>query len=256
MIRLKSEEDIENLREGGKILAKILERLAFVASKGNISTAALNDMAEEMMARARVRPAFKGYAPLDPENCYPAAICTSVNEEVVHTIPRGDRTLVKGDIIGIDVGIEHKGLFTDMAMTVGVGKIAKEAQRLIDVTRASMMAGIEKVQPGNRIGDIASTVQKVVEDAGFSVVRDLVGHGVGFELHESPNVPNFGKAGTGEVLEEGMVIAIEPMVNLGHHAVRFRDDGWSVETADKSLSAHFELTVAVTKTGYDILTKL
>lgn len=256
MIRLKTPEEIEKIREGGKILAKILERVAFTATKPGCTTADLNDLAEELMAKFNVRPAFKGYAPFDEENCYPAAICTSVNHEVVHTIPRGDKKLRKGDIIGIDVGIEHLGMYTDMAVTVGVGKISKDAQKLIDVTRESMMAGIAQAAPGNRIGDISNAIQVVVEAAGFSVVRDLVGHGTGFELHEDPKVPNFGKPGTGIPLEVGMVLAIEPMVNVGHHAVIFRDDGWTVETADKSLSAHFELTVAITREGPKILTVL
>lgn len=243
------------MREGGKTLAAILRTVAAVVKPG-VSTMELDRLARAEMKRAGVVPAFEGYKMGEDYPEYPAVLCASVDEEVVHGIPREDRVLKEGEIVGLDLGIVHHGLYTDAAATVGVGKISKENQKLIDVTKKALYESIKQVKQGNTIGDVAAAVQAVADEAGLSVVRDLIGHGVGHALHEKPDVPNYGQAGTLEKLQSGMVIAIEPMFTRGDYKIKFLDDGWTVVTADGSQAAHFEHSVAVTETGHLILTEL
>lgn len=246
-INLKTEEEIKIMREGGKIAASILNQLKSLVKTG-ITTEFLDQEAGKMIQKAGAKASFLNF------QGYPASICTSVNEEVVHGIP-SNRALKEGDIIGIDLGIFYQGFHTDTAITCGVGNISPEAQKLIEVTQKSLEKAIFLAKPGIFLGDIGSEIQNFVENEGFSVVRNLVGHGVGRELQEEPAVPNFGKKGTGVILKEGMTIAIEPMVNVGNYQVKILNDGWTVVTADKSLSAHFEHTIVVTSNGSEILTK-
>lgn len=254
MVRLKTKEDIAGIRAAGRILAESLKAVAAEVKPG-VFTYELDDLAYSLVTKAGGRPAFLNYRPTGADRPYPASLCTSVNDEVVHGIP-GDRVLKEGDIIGLDLGVEYRGYFADGAITVPVGKVNFQAAELIRVTRESLDKAIEVAVAGNTVGDIGSVVQFYVEKAGYSVVRDLCGHGVGFAIHEDPQIPNFGKAGSGQKLEVGMVIAIEPMVNLDKPHVIFDDsDGYTCRTADHSLSAHFEHTVAITEAGPEILTK-
>jgi len=243
----KSAAEIEIMREAGRISARAL-RLVGEAVEPGISTAELDAIAEKAIRDEGATPAFKGY------HGYPATLCTSLNSQVVHGIPAPGVVLAEGDILSVDVGAVFRGYFGDNARTFPVGAIDAEAQHLLDATRASLEAGIAECEIGKRLYDIGNAVQQVAEAAGFSVVREYVGHGIGRAMHEDPNVPNYGKAGTGPRLEEGMVFAIEPMVNAGTHTVDALPDGWTVVTRDGSLSAHFEHTVAVTSEGPQILT--
>lgn len=247
MALLKTVEEISRMREGGRLLAQILDQV-IAAVKPGVSTLDLNALAHDLMLKAGAEPLFLGY------QGYPGVICASVNEQVVHAIPYAEKVLNNGDIIGVDIGIRYQGMCTDMARTVGVGQISAEAKKLMDVTRESLLKGLAQVKAGNRIGDISEAVQRHAEAAGYSLVRSLFGHGVGHEMHEDPRIPNFGKAGTGPTLQAGMTIAIEPMVNVGTSDVVIADDGWSIATADGLLSAHFEDTVEVTAQGYRLLT--
>lgn len=255
MALIKSPEEIEALAEGGKILAQILNTVA-AAVKPGVSTLELDQLARQQMKKFGVQPAFEGYQMAGDGPKYPAVLCSSVDHEVVHGIPHEKKILQEGQIIGLDLGIIHRRLYTDSALTVGVGKISSENQKLLDSTWAALLAGIEQVKPGNRIGDIANAIQSAARKAGFAVIRDLIGHGVGHALHEKPDVPNYGKRGTLEELKPGMVIAIEPMFTRGDWRITFLEDGWTVVTADGTPAAHFEHTVAVTETGHDILTFL
>jgi methionyl aminopeptidase len=248
MILLKSKSELDLMRESGRKLAAVLARIKEVIKSG-VTTGEIDALAEELIRQEKAIPAFKGY------RGYPAATCTSVNEVVVHGIP-GSQKLKDGDIISIDLGLEYKDFFSDAAFTVGVGKIDSKAKKLIEVTRDSLNEGIKAAKPENRLGDISHAVQKCVEKNGFSVVRQFVGHGIGRNLHEPPEVPNFGRQGRGEVLKPGMVLAIEPMVNIGTWECEVLEDGWTAVTGDKKLSAHFEHTVAITEDGPEILTKL
>lgn len=249
MIQLKSAREIALMAEGGKILGATVEHLRGVVEPG-MTTADLDEIAEAFIrGHDGAVPAFKGLYG------FPGSICSSVNHEIVHGIPSRKRTLKEGDIVSIDVGVGYKGYFTDSATTVGVGRISPEAQRLLDVTQESLEAGIAVATVGNHIGDIGHAVQKVVEAAGFSVVRDLVGHGIGVEFHEEPQVPNYGKPKRREKLVPGLTIAIEPMVNVGGPATRTLGDRWTIVTVDGSLSAHFEHTVAITENGPLVLTR-
>ncbi len=248
MISLKSPAEIDAIAEAGAIVSDVLEVVAERALPG-VSTAELDRVAEERIrAVPGALPAFKGLYG------FPATLCTSVNQEVVHGIPSSARVLVEGDIISVDVGVRLGGYYADSAVTVPVGEVAAEARRLLEVTRTALNIGIQQSRPGNRIGDIGAAIQTAVEQAEFSVIRELVGHGVGAAAHEEPQVPNYGRPGHGLKLEPGLVIAIEPMVNGGKRHIRTLKDGWTVVTADGSLSAHFEHTVAVTGTGPRILT--
>lgn len=253
MSQIKSEKEIEALKEGGKILSGILQKAVNVVKSG-ISTWELDQIARQEIEKARALPAFLGYTIAADVPPYPAALCTSINNEVVHGIPSKQRVLKGGDIIGLDLGIKYKGLYTDMAVTVGVGKISPKAKQLIEASRAALEAGIERVREGNTIGDIAEAVQTVAEAHGLGIIRDLGGHGVGHAVHEDPFVPNFGRRGTLQKLKTGMVLAIEPMFTTGESRINFLEDAWTVVTADGSLAAHFEHTVAVTEEGALILT--
>lgn len=257
MIYLKSPEEIAILREGGKILAQILEDLR-KAVKPGIKTIELDRLAESLVFKYGAKASFKNYQPSfnhEGQGGYPASVCVSVNEEVVHGIP-GERILKEGDIVSLDMGVLHKRYYTDAALTVGVGKISPKAKKLINVTKKSLELAIGETKIGNRLGDIGWAVQHYVEKNGFSVVRDLVGHGVGKFIHEEPEIPNYGRKGAGLKLKEGMVLAFEPMVNIGKFGVKVLPDGWTFVTIDKSLSAHFEHTVAITKNGPEVLTRI
>ena len=247
MIIRKSESEIEIMREAGRITARAL-RLVGEAVHPGVSTAELDEVAETAIREEGAEPGFKGY------HGFPATICSSINHEVVHGIPSRSRILSEGDILSVDVGAIVDGYYGDSAMTFPAGGVSAEARRLLDVTSASLAAGIAKCVDGMRLYDISHAVQKVAEDAGFSVVREYVGHGIGRQMHEEPQVPNFGPAGTGPTLKEGMVLAIEPMINAGEAAVHGLDDGWTVVTEDSSLSAHFEHTIAIGPEGPDVLT--
>ncbi len=236
------------MREGGKILAQIVKGLKEIVEPG-ITTKRLNKAAEDLIFKFKVKPAFKNY------QGFPATLCTSIDEEVVHSIP-SDRKLKNGNIISLDMGLIYKGFYADMAVTVPVGEISPEAQRLIRVTKKALKRGIKKARPGNTFGDIGNTIQRYVEDQGCNVVRELSGHGIGKELHEDPRILNYGKRESGPEIREGMVFCIEPMVIMGDWQLKKAGDGYGYQTRDNSLSAHFEHMMAVTKTGCEILTDL
>ena len=246
MIHLKSEEDLGMLRESGRILSGIMRELRDFVEEG-VSTAQVDQFAAELMKRNGVRSAFKDY------KGFPAHICTSINEEIIHGIPSA-RRLREGDILSIDAGINYQGYISDTAVTVGVGKIDAKYKKLIAVTREALNKGIRKVRCDNYLSDISYAIQTHVEQYGFSVVRDFVGHGVGYHLHEEPEIPNFGKPHQGPKLKIGMVFAIEPMVNMGTWETKILDNGWTAVTKDGLFSAHFEHTVAVTEQASEVLT--
>jgi len=248
MIILKSPQEIEKISHACRVVAMTLIYLKDKVDPG-VTTQELDRLAEEFMVKQGARPAFKGYRD------FPCTICTSINEEVVHGIP-SKKHLEEGDIIGIDVGAVVEGYFGDAAITFPVGKIAPNVQRLLEVTEQALYEGISQAYPGNRLSDISHAIQERAEAAGFGVVRDFVGHGIGKNLHEDPQVPNFGLPGQGPRLKEGMVLAIEPMINMGGAPVKVLEDNWTVVTQDGSLSAHFEHTISVTPQGPVILTKL
>ena len=239
MIVCRSRAELEKMRAAGRLVGEVLTALSLHVAPG-ITTAELDTIAERIIAAAGASPAFKGY------HGYPATICASVNEEVIHGIPSGRRALSEGDIISIDVGAVLDGYFGDSAVTLPVGKVSEEAARLLRATEESLYKAIEAARPGNRVSDIGHAVQTHCEAHGFSIVREFVGHGIGQKMHEEPQVPNYGQPGHGPRLAEGMVLAIEPMVNAGTAAVKVLADGWTAVTRDGSLSAHFEHTVAVT----------
>lgn len=259
MIPIKTAEEIKIMRQAGRILAQVMRRIARQIRPG-ISTFELDEIAEKLIRKYGAEPAFKGYLPdtvrdIEISKGYPATLCTSINSEVVHGLPSRNRILRDGDIIGIDCGLKLNGYYADMAITLAVGKISPLAKKLLKVTKKSLNQAIKKIKPEIPLGDISWTIQSIVEKNGFSVVRDLTGHGIGKKLHEEPNIFNYGKPGTGPLLKEGMVLAIEPMVNAGNWQIRTLADGWTIVTVDGSLSAHFEHTVLVTKKGAEILTK-
>jgi methionyl aminopeptidase len=247
MIPLKSESDLEVLRLSGKILSRVMQKLARSIKPG-ITTAEIDNLALEFIKTENACSAFKGY------RGYPAHVCTSINEEIVHGIP-DNRVLKDSDIISLDIGIDYRGYFTDAAITLAVGKIDPLIKKLIEVTETSLYEGIKLAKPGNHLSDISHAIQSYVERNGFSVVREFVGHGIGLKLHEEPEIPNFGPPGEGPVLKEGMVLAIEPMVNLGRWESEILPNGWTAVTKDNLPSAHFEHTVAITSKGAEILTK-
>ncbi|HEY6828895.1 MAG TPA: type I methionyl aminopeptidase [Gemmatimonadaceae bacterium] len=250
MIQLKSAREIDLMAQGGQILARTVELLRGSVRPG-MSTLDLDKIAEDFIrSHEGATPAFKGLYG------FPGSICSSINNEIVHGIPSARRVLKDGDVISIDVGVGYKGYFTDSATTVPVGQVSHEATRLLDVTQRALDAGIAAAVVGNHVGDIGAAVQAVVEAAGLSVVRDLVGHGIGVEFHEEPQVPNYGKPKRREKLVPGLTIAIEPMVNIGGPATKTLSDRWTIVTLDGSLSAHFEHTVAITESGTRVLTRL
>lgn len=241
-ILVKTADEIKIMQDANQIVAETLSMLLDVTEPG-ITTFELDKMAEELCLRRKSIPAFKGY------HGFPSSLCVSINEEVVHGIPSRKRKVKKGDVLSVDFGVFYKGFFGDSAVTIPVGTIKKPVQDLLRVTKESLMLAIEQVVPGNRISDISKAVQTHAEKHGFSIVRQFVGHGIGTSLHEGPEVPNFVSKGQTPRLIEGMVVAIEPMVNLGTHKVKVLRDGWTVITADKKVSAHFEHSVAVTADG-------
>ena len=247
MIICRTAAELEKMRAAGRLVGQVLTALAAKVAPG-VTTADLDTIAEGLIVDAGAIPAFKGY------HGYPATICASVNDEVIHGIPSGKRVLEAGDVVSIDVGAALGGYYGDSAVTLPVGLVSEEAARLLRVTDESLYKAIDTVKPGGRISDIGHAVQKHVEAHGFSVVREFVGHGIGQAMHEEPQVPNYGEPGRGPRLAEGMVLAIEPMVNAGKAAVKVLSDGWTAITRDRSLSAHFEHTVAVTADGPWILT--
>jgi methionyl aminopeptidase len=242
MIIYKSRHEIETMDRCNRVVARILGELARQVQPG-ITTKDLDRKAEKMCQEAGVRPAFKGY------RGYPAVLCASVNEEVVHGIPSAKKMLKEGDIIGLDFGVVLDGYYGDAAVTVPVGRVSREAEDLMRVTRESLERGIAAARPGGRLSDVSATIQGHAESRGYSVVREFVGHGIGTSLHEDPQVPNYGAPGSGPILKEGLVLAIEPMVNAGRPDVRIGSDGWTASTVDGSLSAHFERSVAITADG-------
>jgi len=254
MTILKNIEEINMLREGGKILASVLYEAAKKSVPG-MKTTELDKLAEKMIKEAGGRSSFKNYKTQDDKVPYPASLCVSINEEVVHGVP-GERVLKDGDIVSLDLGMEYKGFFTDMAITVPVGEASEQAKKLIKTTQEALNLGIMAVKNGAFTGDIGSAIQSFAEKNGFNVVRKLVGHGLGRKVHEPPEVPNFGVKGKGEILREGEVIAIEPMITAGRHDIYLDKDLWTWKTKYGSLSAHFEHTIIVTKTGAEIITKI
>ena len=247
MIVCRSSAELERMREAGRLVGEVLTELAAKVTPG-VTTAELDELAEKRIRQAGAVPAFKGY------HGYPATICASVNQEVIHGIPSGRRMLNEGDVVSIDVGASLDGYYGDSAITLPVGQVSEEAATLLRVTEEALYKAIERVKVGGRVSDIGHAVQQHVEAYGFSVVREFVGHGIGQKMHEEPQVPNYGEPGRGPRLAEGMVLAIEPMVNAGKPAVKVLADGWTAVTRDGSLSAHFEHTVAVTAQGPRILT--
>jgi methionyl aminopeptidase len=247
MINLYTEKEIDIMAEGGKVLAKIIKEIAKHVKSG-ITTKYLDKVTEDLIFQYGAESAFKGF------NNYPSALCASVNEEIVHAIP-SNRILKEGDLITLDLGIKFKGYCTDMAVTIGIGKVDKKLRNLIKVTEKSLELGIRQCKPGNRLGDIGFAIQNYVEKNEFNVVRDLVGHGIGKKVHEEPEVLNYGEKATGIVLKPGMVLAIEPMIVTGDYHVERAKDGFAFLSKDRSISAHFEHTVAITKKGVKVLTR-
>lgn len=246
---VKTLKEIEILRKANAIVMEILLRLREEVKPG-VSTWDFEELALELCKKKRVTPAFKGY------RGYPYALCVSVNEEIVHGMPKRSKILKEGDIVSFDFGVIYEGYVGDAAVTVGVGEVSEKAKILMKVTEEALYKGIEKARFGNKIGDISHAIQTHVEKHGFNVIRDFVGHGIGKNLHEPPEVPNFGKPGRGLKIEVGMVLAIEPMVSAGDYKIEILEDGWTAVTKDRSLAAHFEHTVAVTLKGPEILSKV
>jgi len=254
LITLKSRDEIAVMRQASRIVAEVLDQLV-VAAKAGVTTLELDRLAEELTLKKGARPAFKGYRP--GAVVYRHSLCVSINEEIVHGIPKAGRKLKSGDIVGLDFGVVYQGYFGDAARTVAIGRVSENAKRLMKVTRESLYAGIEQARMGNRISDIAMAVQRTAEDAGFAVVTDFAGHGIGRKLHEDPQVPNYFRSGMPNPrLQEGMVLAIEPMINEGTAELEILDDGWTAVTADGKLSAHFEHSIAITADGPEILSEL
>jgi len=256
MITIKKEEEIKIIREGGKILAEVLAEVIKKAKPG-VRTIELDQLAEELIIKKGGIPSFKNYRNSIHEPAFPTTLCTSVNEQLVH-VPASDYVLKNGDMLNIDIGMKYPasdGFFTDMAATIPIGRVSQLARKLMKATRISLERGIAQVKPGNYISDISRAVQAYAESQGFSVVRDLVGHGVGYKVHEEPRIPNYvDKSQPAIKLKEGMVLAIEPMISAGNYPIKVLEDEWSIIMADGSLGAHFEHTVVVTKSGCEILT--
>ncbi len=254
MIYIKTLEQIEILREGGKRHAVILEMLTAKVVPG-VTTGELDALALSLVREGGDEPAFLGYKPAGASYAYPATLCVSVNDEVVHGIPDAKRVLQDGDVVSLDLGLKHKGLFTDAAVTVTVGTVDVKKRELLKVAEAALYKGIDEIKPGARTGDIGHAIEHYIKSYKYGIVRDLAGHGVGIAIHEDPFIPNYGQKGKGTLLKPGMVIAIEPMVNLGTAEVTLDDDDYTFRTADGKASAHFEHTVLVTEDGYEILTQ-
>lgn len=256
-IIIKTPEEIEIIREGGKHLADVLYKVKDIVKPG-ISTKDLDLYAEKLISELGGTPAFLNYQPDGASGPYPASLCVSVNDEVVHGIPKKNRILKEGDIVSLDLGLKYKGLFTDMAITVGVGKVNATNQKLMDITEQALQVGIDAAQGGNTTGDIGYAIESFIhaQNKNYGIVEVLAGHGVGRAIHEDPYIPNFGKRGKGEKLIPGMVVALEPMINLGTKNVTIDDDDWTFRTADRKNSAHFENTILITEGEAEILTKI
>ena len=252
MILIKSKKEIDFIRESCVIVAEVLQLVKRYVKVG-VTTIELDKIAEDYILSNNARPAFKGYSQAGSFD-FPGSICSSIDDEVVHGVP-GNRVLKEGEILSIDVGVEKNKYFGDAALSVPVGNISNEKQKLMDVTEKSLYLGIEQLKEGNRLGDYSNAVQTFVEENGYSVVRDLCGHGVGKHLHEDPQISNYGKKGNGQLIKNGMTLALEPMVNMGSYKVIVAEDGWTVLTADRKPSAHFEHTVAIIDGKPEILTK-
>jgi len=248
MISIKTKKEIEIMAEGGKILAKIMKELEKKVRPG-ITTKELDRLAESLILKSGGKCSFKGYED------FPTCLCTSINEEIVHTVP-SNRMIIEGDIISLDLGLFYKEYHTDMAVTLAVGKVNPEVLRLVRITKKALKRGIKKIKPGNKIGDISNTIQRYVESQGFNIVRELCGHGIGKDIHEEPQILNYGKRHKGFEIKEGMVLCLEPMVTIGDWKIKKSKDGHGFETQDGSLSCHFEHTIAVIKGGAKILTML
>jgi methionyl aminopeptidase len=255
MIFLKSSQEIEIMRTANRIVSEILVELRETVRSG-ITTSEIDRIATDLIKKKGARSAFKGYQMRNGTVPFPATICISLNDEVVHGIPSTQRTIREGDVVSLDFGVIYRDFYGDAAVTFALGRVGERAQRLIETTAAALEEGISQAQVGNRLGDISAAIQERVEKDGFSVVREFVGHGVGRRLHEDPPVPNYGAPGRGMRLREGMVIAIEPMVNAGKADVMLKSDGWTAVTKDGSLSAHFEHSVAITEKGPQVLSRL
>jgi len=255
MIIIKKKQEIEKIRESGRIVAEVLEKLREFIRPG-LTTWALNKKAEEVIKKRKAKAAFKGYKPHFSKRPFPASICVSINEEIIHGVPSLKRVIKEGDVVSVDVGVYYKGYYGDGATTYAIGEIEDGIKKLLKVTEEALYLGIDKAVAGNKVGDISYAIQSHVESNGFSVIREFVGHGVGRKLHEEPPIPNFGNPSEGPELKTGMTIAIEPMVAIGSGEVRIKEDGWTAVTADGSLAAHFEHTVAILSNGPEILTKI
>lgn len=253
MIKLKTPEEILILKEGGHRLAAIIRAVAAKVAPG-VTTSELDELAYDLVKANGDKPAFRGYRPQGSPLAYPASLCVSVNEEIVHGIP-SKRILKEGDVVGLDLGLEHEGLFTDHAISVPVGAISPDLRTLLAVTEEALYAGIKQALPGQHLGDIGAAIEALAEKYGYGLIEELAGHGVGYKPHEDPFVPNFGQLGTGLKLEPGLVIAIEPMFALGRGEIKLEKDGFTFTTRDKKASAHFEHTVVITSSGNEILTK-
>ncbi len=254
MATIKSAEEIAILREGGRRLAVILKKLS-EATRPGVSSKELDNLAFRLVNEGGDKPAFLNYRARNTDKPYPASLCVSPNDEIVHGLPNGREKIFKeGDIVSLDMGLIHGGLYTDSAVTIPVGKVDAEALKLIEVTRGALKEGIKAARAGKRVGDISFAIEKFIKPYGYGIVRELAGHGVGYKVHEDPYIPNYGKKGTGEVLREGMVIAIEPMINEGTEKIILDEDGFTYKTADGRRSAHFEHTVAIRHGAAEILT--
>ncbi len=258
MVTIKKPEEIEVLRQGGRILAEVLNQV-IKASKPGVKTIELDKIAEDLITNKGGIPSFKNYRSRHGDPAFPTTLCTSVNDQIVH-VPASNYSLKEGDVLNIDIGMRYPsdgGFYTDMAATIGIGNISRLARKLIKVTKHSLKIGIKQIKPGNHISDISKAIQEYVESNNFSVIRQLVGHGVGYQVHEDPKIPNyFDRRETDIELKEGMVLALEPMVSAGDYIIKTLEDEWSVVVADGSLGAHFEHTIAVTKEGHEILTDI
>jgi methionyl aminopeptidase len=246
MVIIKSDREIKGIKEASRILAETFEYINNIIEEG-METKYLDKKIEEFIVKNNASPAFKGY------RGFPASSCISINEVVIHGIPDG-RKIKEGDLVGIDIGVKYEGFYSDAAYTFGIGDLKEGARKLLEVTKTALYNAIQKMEKDNRVGDVSNAIQQTAEDAGFNVVRDFVGHGVGKRLHEDPAVPNYGEKGVGPRLKSGMTIAIEPMINAGTYEVEILKDGWTVVTGDRRLSAHFEHTILVTETKPEILT--
>lgn len=256
MITIKTDSDIEKLREGGKRLAFVVSETSKHIAVG-VSTDELNNVAHALMLEGGDTPSFLNYKPHGAPRPFPASICVAINDEIVHGIPNENpKTLKEGDVVTLDAGLIHEGLFTDHAITYTVGEVSKDIKKLLDATREALSSGIKQARAGNSVGDISSAIAARAQKAGLSVVKGLAGHGVGYSVHEDPYVPNEGRAGTGELLKPGMVLAIEPMFSMGSPNIKLDKDGYTYRTADGSLSAQFEHTVLITDGEPEILTKI